>query len=66
MRKTLTSPGDPGKWHIFVIYAKDAERIVLPEAALDFDGQEDIEWLSRLAGASLPDAVENGTMVEIL
>jgi len=51
--------GSRGAKPIIVKYAKHAQRIPLPEAALDIDRQEDIECLGRLAGASVSDAVEN-------
>ena len=52
--------GSRGAKPVIVKYAKHSERIPLPEAAIDIDRQEDILSLRRLAGAFLPDAVENG------
>ncbi len=52
--------GNRGAKPVIVKHAKHAERIPLPEAAMDIDRPEDIQRLGRLAGASLPDAVANG------
>jgi molybdenum cofactor cytidylyltransferase len=58
--------GSRGAKPVIVKYAKDAERIPLPEAAIDVDRQADIQWLGRLAGVCLPDAGENGCQGEIM
>jgi molybdenum cofactor cytidylyltransferase len=43
--------GSRGAKPVIVKYAKDAERIPLPEAALDIDREKDIQQLGRGAGA---------------
>ena len=52
--------GSRGAQPLIVKYAKDAERIPLPEAAIDIDEHADIQRLVRLAGGSLPESGENG------
>jgi len=52
--------GSGGAKPVIVRYAKDAERIALPEAAIDVDRREDMLLLGRLAGTSPPGAGEKG------
>jgi molybdenum cofactor cytidylyltransferase len=52
--------GSRGAQALIVRNAKEGARIALPEAAIDVDRLEDMLLLGHLAGASLPDAGENG------
>jgi len=52
--------GSRGAKPVIARHANDAERIPLPEAALDIDRQEDVQRLCAGAGESLPEAGEDG------
>lgn len=52
--------GSRGAKPLIVKYAMHAEQISLPEAAFDIDRQEDMPCPGSGAGASLPDAGEDG------